>query len=366
VNSHPQLEAYFRQHGLLEVFRRGDSYSFDRDQLSRYHDRHPAIHLIRVARRVLDLEADRIITGGLVGMDGRVHPDHRQLGTHTGRQSSSWPNVLGLGRVFRPLIVPQDGRGIGEVDLSQIEIGIAAAVYRDPQLLRMFNSDDVYSSMAQQFFSKRLTDEDRGLDSREFKSKHRPLREQMKVCTLGIIYGLTAHGVAGQLGISVSEAEALLRQFLSMFPVLQANLDRTVQTAQLTGYASTSTGLRRYRAKKLGPLTNWERNWIKNHPVQGTAAAIFKVAGNRLDRLYQRYDAWLLLAVHDAFVFEAPLDCLEQVVELTDRVMRESVEEFFPQLRPRTETNFSRPACWNKDGRDDSIERWIEDPMFKL
>jgi DNA polymerase-1 len=103
-----------------------------------------------------------------------------------------------------------------------------------------------------------------------------------------------------------------------------------------------------------------------NHPVQGTAAAIFKNAGNRLDRLYRRYDAWLILAVHDSFVFEAPLVSLEEVANLTDRVMREAVEDHFPQLSPRTEINIRHPEAWNKDGHADSIDRWIEDPMFRL
>jgi DNA polymerase-1 len=264
------------------------------------------------------------------------------------------------------LIVAPAGHGIGEVDLSQIEVGIAGAVYDDNELVKMFNSGDVYSAMAQQFFQDRLSAEDVKLDSREFKHNHKEMRDQMKICTLGIIYGLTPHGIAAQLGISECRASQLLQQFLGMFPVLEKALSRVTSIGEIRGYAATSTGLRRYRAKRSMNLSTWEHNWMTNHPVQGTAASLFKLAGNRLDRLYRRHSAHLILAVHDSFVFESPLECLEEVASLTDRVMREAIEEHFPQLKPRTEINIKSPQSWNKDGHADSIDRWIEDPMFRL
>ena len=105
---------------------------------------------------------------------------------------------------------------------------------------------------------------------------------------------------------------------------------------------------------------------MTNHPVQGSAAVVFKVAGNRLDKLYRRYDARLLVPLHDAYLFEAPLDTLQEVASLTGRVLCETVQEYFPVLQPRVETNIEYPACWNKDGRFDSVERWMEDPTFSM
>lgn len=116
---------------ILDLFRRGDKITFDRKQLEEVEHRHPAIPVIRAAKRVHDLLKEKILTGSLVGDDKRVHPQYEHLGTHTGRQTSKWPNILGLGRLFRPLIIPEEGRGIGEVDWAQIEVGIAAAVYHD-------------------------------------------------------------------------------------------------------------------------------------------------------------------------------------------------------------------------------------------
>ena len=106
--------------------------------------------------------------------------------------------------------------------------------------------------------------------------------------------------------------------------------------------------------------SHWERNWLTNHPVQGSAAVVFKAAGNRLDRIYQQYDARIIIPVHDAFIFEAPLDNLEAVSEVTSRLMCDTLQEYFPVLQPRVEVNISNPACWNKDGDGDELNRWIE------
>jgi len=366
VRSHAQLKKYFGRKGLLHLFRKGRGYSFKKGALETFQGRDPAIALIRAARRVLDLQGERILTGEFEGADGRVHPQYSQLGAHTGRQTSRWPNVLGLGRIFRPLIVPAPGCGIGEVDLSQIEIGIAGAVYGDAQLVAMFNTGDVYSAMAQDFYRDRLGEEDRHLEGDAFKRKHREFRDSMKECTLGIIFGLTPHGLALNLGVQVFQAAALLERFLGMFPTLKRALAEAATFGAVRGYAQTASGLRRHRAKANGPPSQWERNWLTNHPVQGTAAFVFKLAGNRLDRLYRRYDARLLIALHDAYVYEAPLAVLGEVGSLTSRVMCESVEEFFPELRPKAVINNTHPHCWNKDGHTDSVDRWMEDPMYTL
>jgi DNA polymerase-1 len=366
VKSHTQLRDYFATKGVLHLFVRGQGHSFDRDQLEEFKDRDPAIALIRAARRALDLRSDRLITGEFEGEDGRVHAEFRQLGTHTGRQSSRNPNLLGLGRVFRPLVVPEPGFGIGEVDLSQIEVGVAGVVYGDERLVAMFNTGDVYSAMAQEFYREELSESDRQLDSREFKLGHRTLRDRMKIFTLSLIYGVTALGLARQLGISEIRGAEMLDRFMAMFPTLRRGLAEAAAVGGLRGYASTSSGLRRHRPRRSVLPTSWERNWMTNHPVQGTACVAFKIAGNRLDRLYRRHGARLILALHDAYVYEAPLAALKAVGELTRRVMVEAVEELFPVLRPDAQVNDEHPGCWNKDGRTDSIDRWIEDPTYSL
>src|SRR5262249_2678177 len=153
--------------------------------------------------------------------------------------------------------------------------------------VEMFNSGDVYSAMARDFFRDELPPDDLSLPWDQFKRKHGRLRERMKVCTLGIIYGLTPHGLALQMGAGRRQAADLHERFLAMFPALRKAMAEGASSGELRGYASTSSGLRRYRAASGRPLSAWERNWMTNHPVQGSAAVAFKSAGNRLDRLYR-------------------------------------------------------------------------------
>ena len=359
TQSHKQLTEFFQACGLLHRFLQGGKVSFDKKILKKNAGLHPAIALLRAARRASDLLADKLLSPDFIGEDGRIRADHRQLGTDTGRQTSRWPNFLGLDRVLRPLIIPEDGYGIGEVDWSQVEVGVAAAMYGDDELVRMFNSGDVYSAMAQHFFRDELPEEDLTISGNGFKVKHKALRNQMKSCTLGLLYGITPVGLAQQLGTSKTKAAALQSRFMAMFPQLQQALILASQCGAIRGYAYTISGLKRYRAKS-GEATRWEKNWLTNHPVQGSAAVVFKAAGNRLDKLYRQYDARIIIPVHDAFIFEAPLGSLETVAELTSRVMCDTLQEYFPVLRPQVEVNISRPDCWNKDGDGEELERWIE------
>jgi DNA polymerase-1 len=87
------------------------------------------------------------------------------------------------------------------------------------------------------------------------------------------------------------------------------------------------------------------------------------VAGNRLDKLYKQYHARLIIPLHDAFIFEAPIESLQEVAKMTERVMCEVVQEYFPELRPRAEINSSHPECWNKDGDVEAFTRWLENPL---
>ena len=153
---------------------------------------------------------------------------------------------------------------------------------------------------------------------------------------------------------------------MAMFPALRQALSDLTAFGAVRGFAATASGLRRYRADRSRSLSRWERNWLTNHPVQGSAAVAFKAAGSRLDKLYRRYGAWLIIPMHDAYVFEAPLGVLGEVAALTAKVMCEAVQEYFPELRPRAGVNIDDPSCWNKDGHADALERWLVDPTYSL
>ena len=116
VNSHPDMLEYFRTIGLLEAFREGHSYTFDDDHLKAVEDRHDAIPLIRALRKIKRLRSDKLLTGELMGSDGRLHPDHRQLGAESGRNAMRNPNIGGIGKALRPLVVPEDATGLAAGD----------------------------------------------------------------------------------------------------------------------------------------------------------------------------------------------------------------------------------------------------------
>ncbi|NQU63615.1 MAG: hypothetical protein HQ517_04940 [SAR324 cluster bacterium] len=364
LQSNNQLAAFFQDRGLLDLFRQGDKASFDKKTLKENSGKHPVVDLLRAARKASDLLADKLLSQEFLSDDGRVRADHQQLGTDTGRQTSRWPNLLGLNRMLRPLVIPEEGYGIGEVDWNQVEVGIAAAIFSDDGLIKIFNSGDIYSTMAQHFFRDELPAGDFEIADKEFKAKHTGLRNQMKSCTLGLLYGITPYGLAKQLETTKAAADALQKRFMAMFPQLQGALTMASQCGAIRGYAYSVSGLKRFRGK-TGEANHWEKNWLTNHPVQGSAAVVFKTAGNRLDTLYQQYDARIIVPLHDSFVFEAPLTSLEKVTELTSRVMCDTLQEFFPLLRPQVEINISRPDCGNKDGKVDELEQWI-DSMNKL
>ena len=232
-----------------------------------------------------------------------------------------------------------------------IEPGIAGAVYKDNKLIEMYNSDDVYVSMVKIFSRDGLSDADIAMGYKEFKVKFSELREQMKTCTLGMIYGMTPHGIADDLGITHAEAQNLQDSFMKMFPALATAQEKQMASRSYRLYVSIMNGLKRHKGCRLQKrYVRWEKNWFANTPIQGSAAVVFKAAGNQLYQLYKPYGARLIIPVHDSFVFEAPLDQLEEVAELTARVMRETLKHYFPDLTPRVHINISNPECWNKDG----------------
>jgi DNA polymerase I len=361
ANSHPQLHTFFEQAGLLDLFTKGDGHSFDDDHLEPVEDRHPSIPLIRALRKAKRLLTDKAFTGELVGADGRLHPEHRQLGAESGRNTMRNPNIGGIGRSLRPVVVPDDGFAIGEVDLSQIEVGIAAAVYGDPELIRMFNGRDVYTVMAKQYYAAELPAGAAGLPDKVFKKKYRDLRDRMKIFTLATIYNITPFGLSVQLGISVPEAERARNRFLAMFPILDRALRQASEFGAIRGFAYLCSGLRRWRAHQGSP-SSWEINWMRNTPVQGSAGVVFKAAGNRLHRRYQHYGAKLILPMHDAFVFEAPQHQLQTVAKITAEEMRGAVQTYFPELDPQVDINIDHPHCWNKDGKFRSLALWMVHP----
>lgn len=252
---------------------------------------------------------------------GRVHTSYHQAGAATGRLSSSDPNLQNIpirtddGRRIRRAFVAPPGRKLVACDYSQIELRIMAHLSEDPGLVRAFESGvDVHKATAAEVFGRKLEE----VTGNE--------RRAAKAINFGLMYGMSAFGLARQLGIGRGEAQDYIALYFSRYPGVRDYMERTRQQAREQGYVETVFGRRLYldyiNKGTQGQRAGAERAAI-NAPMQGTAADIIK-------RAMIAVDAWLvdhaaralmILQVHDELVFEAEQDFVETLLnEVTTRM----------------------------------------------
>jgi len=252
---------------------------------------------------------------------GRIHTSFNQTVASTGRLSSSDPNLQNIpirteqGRKIRKAFIPDDGFAILSADYSQIELRVMAHLSEDPVLIDAFLKDeDIHQRTAREVFG-----EDSGLDPRE-------LRRRAKVINFGIIYGLSAFGLAKSLKIDQKEAQRFIRDYFAKYAGVQAWIDRTSAEASRTGYVATLFGRIRQIPEINSPnrnLREFARRTAINAPIQGTAADLIKLAMVAIHRRL-RSEGWrsrLLLQVHDELVFEAELSEEARLKEMVRREM---------------------------------------------
>ncbi|MDV3255687.1 MAG: DNA polymerase I [Lysobacter sp.] len=240
---------------------------------------------------------------------GRVHTSYHQSGAATGRLSSSDPNLQNIpirtddGRRIRKAFIAPEGRRIVACDYSQIELRIMAHLSEDPALLRAFASGaDIHKATAAEVFGKTLETVEPGE------------RRAAKAINFGLMYGMSAFGLAKQLGVSRGEAQDYIGLYFSRYPGVREFMDRTRQQARDQGYVETVFGRRLYLenigARNQGLRAGAERAAI-NAPMQGTAADIIKRAMVDIDGWLAGYrsgggdaPALMIMQVHDELVFE--------------------------------------------------------------
>jgi DNA polymerase-1 len=250
----------------------------------------------------------------LIREDGRLHTTFNQTVAATGRLSSSNPNLQNipvrtdLGKRIRAAFVPA-GRDdvIVSADYGQIELRILAHMSGDAGLIEAFTSGaDFHMQTAARVF---------GLDPGSVDSEH---RRRAKAVNFGIVYGISAHGLSAQLRIDRNEAQEMIDRYFTAYPRVRAFLDETVVHAHETGYAVTMYGRRRYIPELLSNnhnLRSFGERTAMNHPMQGSAADIMKLAMIAVDRRLQAeaFASRLVLQVHDELVFEAPRGEVERL-----------------------------------------------------
>ncbi len=254
--------------------------------------------------------------------DGRVHTDFSMANTSTGRLASTEPNLQNIpvrteeGQRIRRAFIAEPGHVLMSADYSQIELRLLAHLADVPALREAFaQGEDIHARTAADIFHL----------PREAVDKE--ARRRAKTINFGIIYGMSAFGLAGRLGIPPGEAKGIIDAYFAQYPGIRDAMERLKEEARLTGYVSTSFGRRLWvpdiNAKDMVRRAGAERAAI-NAPFQGGAAEVIKRAMVRLPGALREAGlaARMLLQVHDELVFEVP----EAEVTPTGALVREVME----------------------------------------
>ena len=258
----------------------------------------------------------------VIGEDGRIHSTFNQTEARTGRLSSDNPNLQNipirteLGSQLRAYFIAKPGCVLVDADYSQIELRILAHITGDEHMQQAFlNGEDIHRSTAAKIY---------GIPQSEVTPR---LRSSAKAINFGIMYGKGAYSLSKDIGVTVKEADAFLKNYLDAFPKVSGYMDKTIADAKKRGYVSTLFGRRRalpeLASSNFNVRSSGER-MARNTPIQGTAADVIKLAMVRVwKRLRaEKLDSRLILTVHDELIVEAP----EAEAEYAARILREEME----------------------------------------
>jgi len=312
VNSPTQLaEILFDKLNLQPNARRGKAKarSTAADILEELSAQHPLPAKIIEYREIAKLKSTYVdaLPKLIHPETGRLHTSFSQTGTATGRLSSSDPNLQNipirteLGREIRAAFVAEKGKILLSADYSQIELRIMAHFSKDPVLVEAFrNGEDIHARTAQEVF---------GVGPMAQNVEH---RRAAKAINFGIIYGLSPFGLAQQLGIEQKEAAKFINAYFARYRGVKEYLDNILAETRKTGVARTLFGRIRPIPEINSPqmqLRNFAERTALNSPLQGTAADLIKLAMISIDRRLakEKFDAKMILQVHDELLFEAPI-----------------------------------------------------------
>lgn len=308
-------------------------YSTNAKVLSDLARDHEIVRLILDWREKSKIKSTYLDTlGPLRRGDGRVHTTYNQTITATGRLSSSDPNLQNiptrseLGRTVKTAFSAGEGSVFLAVDYSQIELRLLAHLSGDEHLVRAFNEgEDFHAETAARVF---------GVPVSEVTPD---LRSRAKAVNFGIVYGQQAYGLSQSLHISMAEARDMIDRYYEAYPGVRTFLDNVVARAKQTGYAETMYGRRRHipELKAKNPqLRGFGERTAMNHPMQGTAADIIKIAMARVSRRLEEegFAAHMVLQVHDELDFECPIDEVERLTAMVRDVMEHVVDLRVPLI----------------------------------
>ena len=324
INSPKQLQAIlFEKLGLPRGRRTKEGYSTDVDVLTSLAQSHELPAEILAYRGMAKLKSTYIdaLPELVHPRTGRVHTSYNQTVTATGRLSSSNPNLQNIpirtleGKRIRQAFLAPPGWEIVSADYSQIELRVLAHLSGDEALLDAFAAgDDIHSRTASDLFGV-------------FPEMVNPdMRRQAKVINFGVLYGMSAFGLAKELGITQKLAQAYIDSYFQRYQGVRAYLDGVLAQARRDGYVTTLLRRRRYLPEIGSPqaaVRQFAERMAINAPIQGTAADLIKVAMVRIFRRLaeERLSAAMIMQVHDELVFEAPVFEKERVIALVREEM---------------------------------------------
>lgn len=309
-------------------------YSTGEEVLEAIRAKHPIVGKILAHRGLKKLVSTYIdaLPKLILPETGHIHTSFNQAVTATGRLSSSNPNLQNIpvrgddGKEIRKAFVAEDGCTFFSADYSQIELRIMAHLSQDEHLIQDFREGrDIHAATAARIFHKPL------------EEVTRDERRKAKTANFGIIYGISAFGLAERMEVSRTEAKELIDSYFKTYPKVKEYMEKSVEVARERGYILTEFGRRRY----LPDITSRnavvrgyaERNAV-NAPIQGTAADIIKIAMIRIDeRLsHEALQTKMILQVHDELNFSVPPTELEHVKQLVVEEMERAFAMSVPLI----------------------------------
>lgn len=345
IGSPQQLAGVLFETLQLPAQRKGKTgYSTDARVLRDLRDLHPVIPVIEQYRELTKLKNTYLdaLPALINPKTGRIHTTFSQVTAATGRLSSVNPNLQNipvrtpLGREIRSAFIPRDGAVFVSCDYSQVELRLLAHVSGEPKLREVFErGEDVHLATAAEVAGVELS------------QVTREQRSAAKAINFGIIYGISAFGLAGQLQISREEAQQYIDRYLGRYPMVSDFIERTIEDAKEQGFVTTLFGRRRpipelksrsFTTRQLG-----ERLAV-NTVLQGTAADIMKVAMISADRRIRAElggRSQIVLQIHDELLVEAAQD---QVKDVIDIVRVEMVSAF--DMQPALSVDAGTGANW--------------------
>jgi DNA polymerase-1 len=320
-------EVLFGTLGLSRKRRGKTGYSTDARVLQAIRSEHAVIPKIERWRELTKLAQTYLdALPLLLGADGRLHTTFNQTAATTGRLSSNNPNLQNipirteLGREIRACFVAEPGNLLVSLDYSQVELRLLAHIAGEGALKEIFEKgEDVHTATACRVFGVTPEQIDPGM------------RSKAKMINYGIVYGLSAWGMADRLDIPQDEADEFIQRYMAGFPAVARFIEETIEQGTQHGYVSTLFGRRRQvpelRARRWELRRQGER-FAVNMVIQGTAADIMKVAMVRCDHALK--DAGLrsrmVLQIHDELLFEGPAEEAEQVERIASEQMAGAFE----------------------------------------